>query len=124
MKIENDWIGQMSKWVLSDSAALKLYLDVIGKCPDYSVNNQLLLMYESQEKPFTMIKAHDTWENQGVAVNQDAAAYYIWEPDKDANGAIRGAGVRGTADTKRYPDSGCGFYQERVWSESYVCTKG
>ena len=54
MKIENDWIGQMSKWVLSDSAALKLYLDVIGKCPDYSVNNQLLLMYESQEKPFTM----------------------------------------------------------------------
>ena len=88
MKIENDWIGQMSKWVLSDSAALKLYLDVIGKCPDYSVNNQLLLMYESQEKPFTMIKAHDTWENQGVAVNQDAAAYYIWEPDKDANGEV------------------------------------
>lgn len=45
-------------------------------------------MYESQEKPFTMIKAHDTWENQGVAVNQDAAAYYIWEPDKDANGEV------------------------------------
>lgn len=88
MKIDNSWIGQMCKWVLSDSAALKMYLDIIGKCPDYSVNNQLLLMYESQERQFSMIKAQDTWENQGVGVNPDAAAYYIWEPDKDDNGEV------------------------------------
>ncbi len=88
MKIDNGWIGQMCKWVLSDSAALKMYLDVIGKCPDYSLNNQLLLMYESQEKPFTTIKAQDTWEHQGVTINSDAAAYYIWEPDKDESGEV------------------------------------
>ena len=29
MKIENDWIGQMSKWVLSDSAALSENVQII-----------------------------------------------------------------------------------------------
>ena len=52
MKLDNNWIGQMAKWTLSDPAALKMYLDIISKCPDYSVNNQLLLMYQSQERPF------------------------------------------------------------------------
>ena len=65
MKLDNKWIGQMAKWTLSDPSALKMYLDIMSKCPDYSVNNQLLLMYESQERPFTMIKAQDTWERQG-----------------------------------------------------------
>ena len=88
MKLDNKWIGQMAKWTLSDPAALKMYLDVMTKCPDYSVNNQLLLMYESQERPFTMIKAQDTWERQGVTINQTAVAYSIWEPDKDENGEV------------------------------------
>lgn len=88
MNIDNKWVSQMVKWVLSDPAALKYYLDVITKCPDYSVNNQLLLMYQSQERPFTMLKAQDAWERQGVSVNQDAAYYYIWEPDKNENGEV------------------------------------
>ena len=88
MNIDNKWVNQMSKWALSDPAALKYYLDVMTKCPDYSVNNQLLLMYQSQERPFTMIKGQDAWERQGVSVNQDAAYYYIWEPDKDENGEV------------------------------------
>ena len=70
MKLDNNWIGQMAKWTLSDPEALKMYLDIISKCPDYSVNNQLLLMYQSQERPFTMLKAQDTWERQGVTINQ------------------------------------------------------
>ena len=45
-------------------------------------------MYQSQERPFTMIKGQDAWERQGVSVNQDAAYYYIWEPDKDENGEV------------------------------------
>lgn len=88
MNIDNKWVSQMAKWALSDPAALKYYLDVMTKCPDYSVNNQLLLMYQSQERPFTMLKAQDAWERQGVSVNQDAAYYYIWEPDKDENGEV------------------------------------
>lgn len=88
MKLDNNWIGQMAKWTLSDPAALKMYLDIISKCPDYSVNNQLLLMYQSQERPFTMLKAQDTWERQGVTINQTAGAYSIWEPDKDENGEV------------------------------------
>ena len=88
MNIDNKWVNQMSKWVLSNPDALKYYLDVMTKCPDYSVNNQLLLMYQSQERPFTMIKGQDAWERQGVSVNQDAAYYYIWEPDKDENGEV------------------------------------
>ena len=88
MNIDNKWVNQTAKWVLSDPAALKYYLDVMTKCPDYSVNNQLLLMYQSQERPFTMIKGQDAWERQGVSVNQDAAYYYIWEPDKDKNGEV------------------------------------
>lgn len=88
MNIDNKWVNQMSKWALSDPAALKYYLDIMTKCPDYSVNNQLLLMYQSQERPFTMLKAQDVWERQGVSVNQDAAYYYIWEPDKDENGEV------------------------------------
>ena len=88
MNIDNKWVNQMSKWVLSNPDALKYYLDIMIKCPDYSVNNQLLLMYQSQERPFTMLKAQDVWERQGVSVNQDAAYYYIWEPDKDENGEV------------------------------------
>lgn len=92
MNMDKSWVGQMAKWVLSDADALKYYIDIIAKCPDYSVNNQLLLMYESQEKQFTMLKAQDTWEKQGVTVNPDAKAFYIWEPDKDENGdVIKGA---------------------------------
>lgn len=88
MNIDNKWVNQTAKWVLSDPAALKYYLDVMTKCPDYSVNNQLLLMYQSQERPFTMIKGQDAWEREGVSVNQDAAYYYIWEPDKNENGEV------------------------------------
>ena len=88
MNIDNKWVNQMSKWVLSNPDALKYYLDIMIKCPDYSVNNQLLLMYQSQERPFTMLKAQDAWERQGVSVNPDAAYYYIWEPDKDENGEV------------------------------------
>lgn len=88
MNIDNKWVNQMSKWALSDPAALKYFLNIMTKCPDYSLNNQLLLMYQSQERPFTMLKAQDVWERQGVSVNQDAAYYYIWEPDKDENGEV------------------------------------
>lgn len=88
MNIDNKWVNQMSKWVLSNPDALKYYLDIMIKCPDYSVNNQLLLMYQSQERPFTMLKAQDALERQGVSVNPDAAYYYIWEPDKDENGEV------------------------------------
>lgn len=88
MNIDNKWVNQMSKWALSDPSALKYYLEIMTKCPDYSVNNQLLLMFQSQERPFTMIKGQDAWERQGVSVNQDAAYYYIWEPDKDENGEV------------------------------------
>lgn len=88
MNIDNKWVSQMAKWALSDPSALKYYLEIMTKCPDYSVNNQLLLMYQSQERPFTMIKGQDAWERQGVSVNQDAAYYYIWEPDKDENGEV------------------------------------
>ena len=88
MNIDNKWGNQMSKWALSDPAALKYFLNIMTKCPDYSLNNQLLLMYQSQERPFTMLKAQDVWERQGVSVNQDAAYYYIWEPDKDENGEV------------------------------------
>lgn len=88
MNIDNKWVNQMSKWALSDPAALKYFLNIMIKCPDYSLNNQLLLMYQSQERPFTMLKAQDVWERQGVSVNQDAAYYYIWEPDKDENGEV------------------------------------
>lgn len=35
-----------------------------------------------------MIKAQDTWERQGVTINQTAVAYSIWEPDKDENGEV------------------------------------
>ena len=45
-------------------------------------------MYQSQERPFTMLKAQDTWERQGVTINQTAGAYSIWEPDKDENGEV------------------------------------
>ena len=88
MNVDNKWVNQMSKWALSDPAALKYFLNIMTKCPDYSLNNQLLLMYQSQERPFTMLKAQDVWERQGVSVNQDAAYYYIWEPDKDENGEV------------------------------------
>ena len=88
MNIDNKWVNQMSKWALSDPEALKYFLNIMTKCPDYSLNNQLLLMYQSQERPFTMLKAQDVWERQGVSVNQDAAYYYIWEPDKDENGEV------------------------------------
>lgn len=88
MNIDNKWVNQTAKWVLSDPAALKYYLNVMTKCPDYSVNNQLLLMYQSQERPFTILKAQDAWERQGISINPDATYYYIWEPDKDENGDV------------------------------------
>lgn len=88
MSMDKNWVGQMAKWVLSDAEALKFYLATMSKCPDYTVNNQLYLMYESQEKPLNMIRAQEAWEAQGVMINPEAAAFYIWEPDKDENGNI------------------------------------
>lgn len=88
MNIDNKWVNSTAKWVLQDGANLKFYLQTISACPDYSINNQLLLMYQSQSKPFTMIKSQDAWQEQGVSINPEAAAFTIWEPDKDDNGEV------------------------------------
>lgn len=88
MNIDSKWVGAMAKWVLQDSANLKFYLQVITACPDYSINNQLLLTYQGLSKPFTMIKSQDAWQEQGVSVNPEAESFAIWEPDKDENGKV------------------------------------
>lgn len=88
MNIDSKWINQMAKWVLSGSETLKLYLRTISVCPDYSINNQLLVLYQSQNRPLTMLRSQENWNEKGISVKPDAQTFTIWEPDKDANGEV------------------------------------
>lgn len=88
MEIDKSWVNTWAKWILSDAANLNRYFNIAAMHPDYSINNQILLVSQAMDRPVTMLKDESSWNKLGVSVNASGQPFYIWEPEKDADGNV------------------------------------
>lgn len=88
MEIDKNWLGVWSKWIISDTQNLQKYLCIAKLFPNYSINNQILLVSQSLERPISMLKDEIGWNKDGVSIVNNNTPFYIWEPDKDSEGNI------------------------------------
>lgn len=73
--------GELAQWALSDGNNLIYYLNVLSRFPQYTLNNQLLIMSCKPDAVF--IKGREEWNELGVRVNDTVEKpVYIIEPVK------------------------------------------
>lgn len=73
-----EYASGMAKWSFESGDNLMWYLNTLAKFPDYSLNNQLLIM--GYKADATYIKGINEWKELGVRVKEDASPILIIEP--------------------------------------------
>lgn len=76
--------GNYAKWTLQSGSNLTMYLNILAKFSEYSLNNQLLIM--GYKPDATFIKGWYEWQENGYAINENATIIQIIEPVSLENG--------------------------------------
>lgn len=79
-----DYARELAKWCLSDGNNLVRYLQAAAAFPDYSLNNQLLVMAFNPEARF--MKSAEEWTELGITVNEPDKAVPLITPYQTEDG--------------------------------------
>ena len=89
--------NQYAKWTLQSGSNLQVYLNLLAHFPEYSLNNQLLIM--AYKPDAVMIRGWYEWPEQGISINENATPIQIIEPVTLENGG-KGFQVKYMADIR------------------------